>query len=65
MLILCLFPLHKTKQKSKENLTLHHKGKCFIWQLTYWDKILNLEDYIFEKFFTTLTFWDGLPVFVQ
>ena len=27
MLILCLFSLHLTIQKDKENITLHHTGK--------------------------------------
>ena len=49
MLILCLFALHKTIQKSKENLTLHHKGKFLLVNLS--DTISNLEGYISEKFF--------------
>ena len=52
MLILCLFSLHKTIQKGKNNITPY--GENF-HQLTYWDKIKkkkkkkkkeNLEGYI-------------------
>ena len=40
--------LNNTK-KSEEDLTLHHMG-IFFYKLTYWDKILNPESYIFKKF---------------
>ena len=35
----------------------------FFYQLIYWDKIWNLEGYIFEKFFATLKFWDKSSFF--
>ena len=52
MLILCLFSLHKTIQKKQRKFNITPYGESF-YQLTYWDKILSLECYIFEKFFTT------------
>ena len=65
MLSLRPFSLQLTIQKSKENsfktnITPH--GETFDL-LIYWDKIWNLEGYIFEKLFNTEKLWDGLPVF--
>ena len=37
--------------------------RSFYYYFTYRDEILNLEGYIFEKFFTTKKLWDGLQVF--
>ena len=50
MLILGLFSAVKPDPKIK----LHHMGKILL---------VNLEDYIFLKLFTTEKLWDGLPVF--
>ena len=36
-----------------------------VYYLTYQDKILNLEGYIFKKFFTIKRNWDGLPILTQ
>ena len=40
--------LNNTKKQRKFNINTPY-GKIF-YQLTYWDKILNLDGYIFEKF---------------
>ena len=50
--------LNNTKKERKFNITPYE-------EIFYCDKILNLEGYIFEKFFTTYKFGDGLPVFAQ
>ena len=57
-------------QRKDSKLTLHHMGNFLLFNLTSYgeffcysicrDKILNLEGYIFEKFFTTKKLWDGL-----
>ena len=60
----CFFVLFNAVKTDKK-LTLHHIGFFFYYYLTYQDKILNLEGYIFEKFFTIKMFLDGLPVFAQ
>ena len=52
---LCFFVLFNAVKTYGENF----------YYLTYQDKILNLEGYIFYKFFTIKDFWDGLPVFAQ
>ena len=42
--------LNNTKKQREFNITPY--GENF-YQLTYWEKIKNLEGYIFVKFFTT------------
>ena len=61
MLILCLVFTALNNTKSKENVTLCHMRKFVSVNLL--GKNLNLEGYIFQKFFTSKLFWDGLPVF--
>ena len=42
--------INNTKKQRKFNITSYGEN---VNQLTYWDKISNLEGYIFEKFFAT------------
>ena len=48
--------------RSKINIAPYEEN---FYYLTYQDKILNLDCYIFEKFFTIEKKWDGLPFFSQ
>ena len=55
--------MHSTIQKSTENrlkINITPYGEFFF---NIQDKILNIEDYIFEKYFTTEKLWDGLLQF--
>ena len=45
---------HCIKQYKKAKKTKHYTILGIFYQLTYQDKIKNLEDYIFEKFYTPL-----------
>ena len=54
--------LNNTKKQRRFNITPCGEN---VYQLTYLDKILNPEGYIFDKFFTTYKFWGGLPVFAR
>ena len=59
-LLFCTVECSENRQK----INIAPYGKKFYY-LTYKNKILNLDSYIFEKFFTIKKFWDGLPVFAQ
>ena len=54
--------LHNTKKQRNFNITPYGD---FFYYLTYWDKIQNLEGYIFEKCFTTYKNRHELPGFAQ
>ena len=50
--------------KKRHKINFAPYGEHFYY-LTYQDKILNLEGYIFKKFFTIKKIWNVLPVFTQ